>query len=85
MVRSEITRKRTDMIRRATVLSVVHSTLDALEAAVGTLNFTKLDVQFELNNSGVNMAAKITNISVVLKPVHIRINPSNDMLDTSIS
>jgi hypothetical protein len=73
------------MVCGAIVLPIVHPVLNTLQAAVLTLNFTDLDMQLEFDNCVFNLTAKITYISVVLEPRDIRINPSNDMLDTSVS
>jgi hypothetical protein len=85
MFLGKITGKRTNVVRGTTVLSVVHPAFYALKAAVFALDFTELDMQFELDNCGVDMTTKINSISVVLKPGHIRINPSNDMFHSGIN
>jgi hypothetical protein len=73
------------MICGAIVLPIVHPALDTLQAAVLTLNFAESDMQLELDNCVFNLTAKIAYVSVVLEPHDIRINPSDDMLDTSVS
>jgi hypothetical protein len=85
MLLCKVTRKRTDMVCGAIMLPVVHPVLNTLQAAVLTLNFTELDMQLELDNCIFNLTVKIAYVSVVLEPRDIRINPSDDMLDTSVS
>jgi hypothetical protein len=85
MLPRKVTRERTDMVCRAIVLPIVHPALDTLQAAVLTLNFAEVDMQFELDNCVFNLTAKIAYVSVVLEPHDIRINPSDNMLDTSVS
>jgi hypothetical protein len=85
MLSSEVAREHTGMVRAATMLPVMHSTLDALEAAILALDLAELGMRVEFNDCRVNVAAKIANISVIPEPHHVGINPSKDMLDSSVN